>query len=97
MKQERKMIMHLSDMMVTKELPGVPVIELVGNRRVLIEMHKGIAEYNTEKICVLVEFGKLSITGSQLEICCMSKDQLVITGRIDSVELDRGCDKCCSH
>ena len=35
----------------TVVLPGQPVVELVGDRRVLIENHIGVTEYGTERIC----------------------------------------------
>ncbi len=47
----------------TVVLPGQPVVELVGDRRVLIENHIGVTEYGTERICVKVKYGQLSVCG----------------------------------
>lgn len=69
--------------------PGVPVVELAGDHRVLIERHRGITEYSRERICVCMRYGQVAVSGCALEICRMSKEQLVITGRIDSVQLMR--------
>ncbi len=71
-------------------MPGVPIIEMAGNRRVLIENHQGVMEYGKERISIVVKFGKVVITGSELEICYMSRQQLIITGCIDGVTIERG-------
>lgn len=70
-------------------LPGVPVVELAGEHRVLIERHGGVTEYSPERICVKVRYGKVCISGCGLELTCMTREQLVISGRIDCVQLLR--------
>ena len=70
-------------------LPGVPIVELAGERRVLIERHGGMTEYSRERICVKVSYGIISVCGCDLELTKMTKEQLVITGRIDCVQLHR--------
>lgn len=72
-------------------LPGLPLIELAGDRRVLMENHGGVTEYGKERICVKVKFGQVCICGQELCLAKMTKSQLIICGRIDSVELFRGC------
>lgn len=69
--------------------PGQPLAELVGDHRVLIENHNGVTEYGTERISVRVRYGLLIVCGCGLELARMTKEQLVITGRIDSVILQR--------
>ena len=70
-------------------IPGLSVIELAGDRRGLIEQHGGVTEYGCERICVRVRFGEVCICGCALELSRMTKEQLVITGRIDSISLHR--------
>ena len=72
-------------------LPGMSVAELAGDRRILIEGHRGVTEYCRERITVKVSFGWLSIHGCGLELRQMSKQQLVISGRIDAIQLRRKC------
>ena len=67
--------------------PRVPVVEIAGECRVLIEQHKGIGEYSSEMIDIKVRFGSIRIGGSGLEICCMTADQLVIAGNIHTITL----------
>ena len=64
-----------------------PLLELCGEHRVLIEHHKGIGEYSSEKIEVKVRYGSIGIGGSGLEICRMTMDQLVISGNIYTITL----------
>jgi sporulation protein YqfC len=69
--------------------PGQSLVEVYGDRRVLIEHHGGVTEYGREKIRVKVRYGHLCICGSCLELARMTAEQLVITGRIDSVSIIR--------
>ena len=71
--------------------PGQPLVELVGDRRVLIEHHKGISQYSREEICVVVCFGQIIITGEAMEICQMSKEHLIIRGSIEEIRVVRSC------
>ena len=73
----------------TEILPGQTIVEIVGERRVLIENHLGVAAYGKDKVLVNVKFGLLCICGCNLEITQMTKEQLVIYGRIRSVDLQR--------
>lgn len=70
-------------------LPGQPVVEIAGECRVLIENHLGVSAYGREKILVNVKYGSVCICGCRLEMTHMTKDQLIIHGRIDSVGLQR--------
>ena len=67
-------------------LPGQPIVEIAGDRRVLIENHFGVKEYSREKIGVKVKYG---LCGCDLELIRMTKEQLIISGRIDAVTLIR--------
>ena len=71
-------------------LPGQPIAEIAGDRRVLIENHMGVKAYGREKIVVKVKYGTLCVCGCGLEMMRMTRDQLVIRGRIDAVTLQRG-------
>ena len=72
-----------------ESLPGMTIAELAGDRRVLIEGHRGVTEYCRERVTVKVGYGWLCITGCGLELRQMSKQQLVISGRIDAITLRR--------
>lgn len=70
--------------------PGQTLVEIAGQGRVLIENHCGVTMYGTSEIRVKVSYGYICVCGSCLELVCMTKDQLVVTGRIDGVTLMRG-------
>ena len=71
-------------------LPGQTIVELAGDRRVLIEYHSGVTEYGREKIRIRVKYGEVCIYGNCLEMIRMSAQQLIISGQIDSVSIFRG-------
>lgn len=71
-------------------LPKTPLLELNGERRVLLENHFGVTQYSSQEICVKVSYGLICISGSELELACMSRERLVIIGSIDGVRLLKG-------
>lgn len=75
--------------LAAQPLPGQPIVEIAGDRRVLIENHFGVKEYGTQRITVKVKYGCVCICGEHLELMHMTKEQLVICGRIDCVTVQR--------
>lgn len=71
-------------------IPGQPLVEIIDNRRVLIENHHGVNEYGASLIRVKVKFGTICVSGCELELARMTKDQVIISGTIESVTLNRG-------
>lgn len=92
MKHDRNWIELLTQRMDLpgESIPGQPLLELFGCSRILIERHSGICQYSTERISVKVCYGRLTIHGACLEIRHMSRNQLVISGRIHGIEIQRG-------
>lgn len=66
-----------------------PLIEIASDQRVLIEHHLGISLYGTDQICVKVKFGSICVEGKGLLLTRMTKEQLIITGQIACVRLER--------
>lgn len=92
LKQQVKLIdrVLLSADLLSERAPGVPLLEIVGEGRVLIENHHGVTAYGCNEICVKVQFGHLQILGTGLKLARMSNQQLVITGKLDGVSIIRG-------
>ena len=65
---------------------AVPIVELAGRNRLLIENHQGVLGYSLEEIRVKVQYGCVCITGCDLRLMQMSKERLVICGRVDTVQ-----------
>lgn len=72
-------------------LPYVPIVELAGDRRVLIEHHAGVTEYSRERVCVKVRYGIVSICGRCLELTQMTQEQVIVSGQIEAIHLYRRC------
>lgn len=70
--------------------PGEPLIEISGQESVLIEHHRGVVNYTNDCIGVRVKYGTIQINGRNLALTKMTKEQLIISGEIDSVELLKG-------
>lgn len=67
---------------------GVPVVELVGNRELRMENHRGVLAYAEEEITVSGKGQMVRIRGEKLKIGAMSPVVLVVRGEIKSVELE---------
>lgn len=62
--------------------------EIYGQDRLLVEHHKGIVSYGTECIRIAGTFGELVVEGADLRLCCMSRSQLVIRGKLENLRLE---------
>lgn len=74
-----------------ESLPGVSILELAGDSRILIERHGGVLEYGRERISIRMNYGSLCIGGSGLELKHMTRQLLVVTGCIDHIKIQRRC------
>ena len=74
-----------------ESIPGVPLIEIAGDKRILIEHHNGVIQYGSQNIRLKVKYGQVCICGESLKLSQITKGQLVISGQIDSVHIIRGC------
>jgi len=68
----------------------MPIVELTGQKRLLIENHLGVLGYSLEEICVKVDFGCICVKGSDLRILQLSKEQVVICGYVDTIQMFGG-------
>ncbi len=74
-------------------VPGQSLVEILGDRRVLLENHCGVTKYSETNICVKVRYGQIQISGCGLRLMKMTKQQIIVCGRIDAVALFRGVGK----
>ena len=72
-----------------ESLPGMTVAEIAGDSRVLVEGHGGVTEYSPVRVTVKVGYGALAVSGQGLQLRQMSRQQLVVCGRIEALELRR--------
>lgn len=67
-------------------LLGAAKLTVTGGRRALVENHKGVLEYGEERIVISAGRGRINISGAGLGIEAMNRRELLIKGRIQSVE-----------
>lgn len=80
-----------SDIAERLELPedallGAAKLTVTAGRRVLIENHKGILEYGDARIVIGTMKRKICISGSDLRLVAMSRSELLISGKLQTVE-----------
>lgn len=66
---------------------GMPRITITGRSRVLVENHRGLLEYGEDTVEVAGGRIRVRIHGAELQLRAMDRNDLVITGRILSVEV----------
>lgn len=66
----------------------VPRIVMSGGARVLIEGHRGLLEYEPERIAVAAAGCRILIKGAGLDLVAMDGDALVVSGQVWAVELE---------
>lgn len=73
-----------------EELVPRTLAELYGSERLLVEHHRGIVSYGADCIRMGATFGFLIAEGENLRLCCMSRSQLVICGKIRCLRMEEG-------
>ena len=85
--KKSKILSHLNRQEMMHKLP---LVEVAGHNRVLIENHQGVIGYSTEEIQIKVCYGRIALTGCKLNFAQINKEQLVVTGEIRGITLCRG-------
>lgn len=64
----------------------LPKVTVVGRNELYIENHRGIIEYNLNRLRVNLSRGFLEIEGSDLEIKALMADEMKITGEVLAIK-----------
>lgn len=67
----------------------IPKVTIVGFNRMLIENYKCILEYQDFFIRIKMSTGLININGFELAMNEMTKDDLIVTGTIESVDFEK--------
>lgn len=67
---------------------GLPLIELVGDKQLRVENHRGILAYDPREIHIGGGKVAIRVKGVELELKVMNGAELLITGQIFGVELE---------
>ena len=70
--------------------PGLPILELAGSERILIEKHISVIAYTNVDIYIKMSYGLILIAGNGLLIEKMTDDQLIISGKIACIRIEKG-------
>ncbi len=65
-----------------------PKITLLGFEELVIENYKNILEYEEIFIKINTHIGAININGFNLKLIQMNKEDIMITGKIDSIDFE---------
>lgn len=87
MKKKRKLerILEIPQEVCT----NTPKFTIVGFEELIIENHKGILEYEEFLVRINTHMGIVNINGFNLNLETMTNDDIRVTGKIDSIDLER--------
>ena len=68
-------------------LPGIPIIEIYGNQRVLVDGKCRVTMFDNDRICLKSKQNNISVLGTGLRVAELSCNKTVIFGCIDSVSI----------
>ena len=71
---------------VSSQIPKITILDF---NRMLIENYKCILEYQDFFIRIKMTTGLLDINGFNLQMNEMTKDDVIVTGLIDSIEFEK--------
>ena len=66
-----------------------PKLIIMGFNEIVIENYKGILEYEEYYIKLSTHIGTININGFNLKLEKMTEDSLKITGKIESLDIER--------
>lgn len=91
MKKPSSFLHRLSDKvpLMTDVDPLLPIAELAGFGRLLIENHRGVCLYTPQSIEVAVRHGCLRVGGEGLNLTYMTYSRLLIRGYIHEITILR--------
>ena len=69
---------------------GAARLTITAGRRALIENHRGLLEFDAERIVVRTEAGRLILFGTAFEIKGMDHRDMLIVGKLQHAEWERG-------
>ncbi|MBO8136715.1 MAG: sporulation protein YqfC [Desulfotomaculum sp.] len=61
---------------------------LVGDMQVFIENHRGIVEYTSETVRVIVGDGEMAVIGENLTLRNITSDEIIVEGKIKELKIN---------
>ncbi|MFS0786278.1 sporulation protein YqfC [Shouchella sp. 1P09AA] len=63
----------------------LPRITMIGQLHIYIENHRGVLQFSTNELRLLLKEGQLLVTGDQFVLKTILPEELLLEGRIDKV------------
>ena len=91
MKKNKKNISRIDRLLeIPQEIySNVPKITITGFNEMIIENFKGILEYEEFFVRISTHIGIININGYNLNLETMTNDDIKVTGKIESIEIER--------
>lgn len=71
---------------------NMPKLTIVGFEEMIIENYKSILEYEEYYVRINTHMGVLNINGFNLNLEKMTNDDIKITGKIESIDIEKNTD-----
>ena len=68
---------------------NIPRFVIIGFQEIIIENYKGILEYEDFLVRINTYIGIININGYNLNLDTMTNDDIRVTGKIESIEIER--------
>ncbi|HCC08119.1 MAG TPA: sporulation protein YqfC [Clostridiales bacterium] len=65
---------------------NIPLATIVGNEEIVIENYKAVIDYKPESIRINTKIGQVNISGKNMNIKYIRKDEIFITGVIKNIQ-----------
>lgn len=92
MSSKGRTIQRLTDMLEIppEVLVNVPRVEVVGHLQFRVENHRGVEFYQPHRIVLGIPDGRLIVTGRDLVIGWIDKNECLVTGMVRSLVFREG-------
>lgn len=89
MKKQRKNRMDKMLEIPKEVYSNIPKLSVTGFEEMVIENYKGILEYEEFFVRISTHIGIININGYNLNLEIMTNDDIKVTGKIESIEIER--------
>ena len=89
MKKQRKNRMEKMLEIPKEVYSNIPKLSVTGFEEMVIENYKGILEYEEFFVRISTHIGIININGYNLNLETMTNDDIKVTGKIESIEIER--------
>lgn len=69
-------------------LLDLPLITITGSSELIIDNFKSLRELSDKAVKINANGSKLTLTGSELSIVCLTKETVIIRGRFESLNFE---------